>query len=641
MCGIAGLIDHNSSAEATTYQLRRMLASIAHRGPDDEGTWLEGPIALGHRRLSIIDLSALGHQPMISASGRYVIAFNGEIYNYLTLRRRLESSGVEFRGHSDTEVLLALVERLDLHEVLQQCLGMFAIALWDRHEQRLQLARDRFGEKPLYYGWQGGVLMFGSELKALAEHDCFERIIDRDSLGQFVRFGYVPSPHSIYRNIFKVEPGTILTLRLADVAAAAPGAPPTTAVSRYWSHEAATLAGMECPHSGGFEDAVDELEALLTDAVALQTQADVPVGALLSGGVDSSTVVALMRSRLHQPVRTYTIGFDIDAFDEARHAMAVARHLGTHHTELYVSSADALAVIPRLPQMYDEPLGDPSQIPTYLVAKLAREDVTVALSGDGADEIFLGYDKYATALRYLGIRHRRALGRAIGALPWRVLERTAMSFSSKLGHRLSADRASRLEAILTGTPSQVSEVFSVVIDREVDLVPGAVRRPSPFNRVRPTALADAAEGLLMLLDRESYLSDDILVKVDRASMAVSLESRAPFLDPRVSEFVARLPVDYLRQNGANKRILRAVLYRHVPQALVDRPKAGFSVPIATWLRSSLRQWAGDLLNGNRAAQLLDMGRCRALFAEHDAGWRDNSRALWCILGFLAWTDEWL
>lgn len=642
MCGIAGFLDpriENASAQA---KLTRMLDRIAYRGPDDSGVWIDGPVAIGHRRLSIVDLSPLGHQPMVSASGRYVIAFNGEIYNHQRLRQPLEAQGIRFKGHSDTETLLALIEQYGLDAALRQCIGMFAVVLWDRRDRQLQLARDRFGEKPLYYGWHGGKFLFGSELKALVGHSTFERTVDPDSVAQLIRFGYVPTPHSIYRNTFKLEPGTILTLKFPDPSEPLSQSASNTSKQKYWSHEAVLLQGMKKPYKGTYSEAIVELDALMSDAVGLQMQADVPLGALLSGGVDSSMVVALMQRLSTRPIRTYSIGFDIAAFNEAEHAKAVARHLGTEHTELYVSSADALAVIPEIPLMYDEPHGDSSQIPTYLVAQLARSDVTVALSGDGGDEIFCGYHKYAFGQRYAHLTGRKTIGHLIGALPWNGLEYVASYLPDPIRRRVTAARFKTLHQLLTTTrPQQIAEIASVLCRNEGDLVPSSTRRASAFTLRRPAVLEAAYQPLTMLLDRETYLPDDVLTKVDRATMAVSLESRAPLLDHRIAEFASRLPMDFFVNGTVTKRILRDTLYRQVPQSLVDRPKAGFSVPVANWLRNDLHGWAQDLLQTRKSTEVLDLDRCRALFNEHCVGGKDHSAVIWTVLGFLAWEEQWL
>jgi asparagine synthase (glutamine-hydrolysing) len=643
MCGIAGFIDGRMSASDGRGCLDRMLASIAHRGPDDSGAWLDAQVAIGHRRLSIVDLSPQGHQPMLSASERFVLAFNGEIYNHRSLRKDLEKRGHAFRGRSDTEVLLVLVEEDGLEAALRQCVGMFAIVLWDQRERTLQLARDRFGEKPLYYGWHSGAFVFGSELKALAAYPGFQRSVDCDSLLSLLKFGYIPSPHTIYRATSKVCPGAILTLHLPMEQSGALTAEDCGLLeSRYWSHEQVLTEGLASPFTGTFAQAADELEALLTDAVGLQMQADVPLGAFLSGGVDSSTIVALMQRLSSRPVRTYSIGFEIDSHNEAEHAKKVAGHLGTAHSELYVSSADVLNVVPHLPAMYDEPLGDSSQIPTYLVAKLARSEVTVSLSGDGGDELFCGYHKYAFGQRFADLPARKALAATLGFVPWQIIERAASCFPSRQAKRVNTTNLRSLQRILSGRRPQDIAAVAAEIGREAErLVPNGRPRETVFTASRPEVLEAQYQPLAMLLDREAYLPDDVLTKVDRATMAVSLESRAPLLDHRLAEFSARLPQSYLVQGTETKRLLRAVLYRLIPRPLVDRPKRGFELPIAGWLRTELRPWALGLLASRKCDALLDLRYGRALFDLHLRGQRDIALPFWALLGFLAWAEQWL
>jgi asparagine synthase (glutamine-hydrolysing) len=638
MCGLAGFVHFGRLGNgADGVALRAMLDAIRHRGPDDEGQWTADGVAIGHRRLSIVDLSPLGHQPMISRSGRHVLAYNGEIYNHAALRRELQGRGHEFLGHSDTEVLLALIESIGLQPALARCIGMFALALWDRETRTLQLARDRLGEKPLYWGWSGGQLLFGSELKALRQHPAFDSGLDPSAIASLLRYGYVPSPASIHSAVRKVEPGSIVTLPCGPDANGRPGGLHRASSVRWWwpPEASSSLAAGQAPRR--FDEASQELEALLLDAVGQQMHADVPLGAFLSGGVDSTLVVALMQRQASRPVRTFAIGFDEPGLDEAPHAEAVARHLGSEHTAFYVNSGDALAVIPQLPAMYDEPLGDASQIPTFLVARMAREHVTVALSGDGGDELFGGYRKYPLGLRWSErLRHAWA-GRCLGALPWRQLE--------------AAERALRPHGRLQ-TPRLRTGLHLLASDSDAALA----MRLSEANREAPALLAQPGVALLpqegqrphtrqsylrtaMRLDSLHYLPDDVLVKVDRATMAVSLESRAPLLDHRVAEFAAGLPDDWLFDGQGGKRILRDVLYRHVPRELIDRPKQGFSVPLARWLRTDLKEWAGDLLQDTpRTAGLLNLSAGRALFADHLAGRRDASAQLWPLLSLTAWLN---
>ena len=644
MCGIAGFIDPRCAAAEREPALRAMLDRIAHRGPDDSGTLLDGAVAVGHRRLAVIDLSEHGHQPMESRSGRFVITYNGEIYNYQRLRAELEAKGHVFVGHSDTAVLLALIEEAGLESALRRCIGMFALAVWDRRQRTLQLARDRFGEKPLYYALQGGVFLFGSELKALASHPAFSRRVDPASLEELLRFGYTSAPHSIYQQTWKLLPGHILAVRPQGGDTAPAGDHGYELESKpYWSHQEVLLAGMQRPFAGTFEDATGALEELLSDAVRLQAQtADVPLGAFLSGGVDSSTVVALMQRSSRHPVQTYSIGFAEDGFNEAGYAKAVAGHLGTRHSELYVSSTDALQVVPKLPVMYDEPLADSSQIPTFLVAQLARTEVTVALSGDGGDELFAGYPRYAFGSSIAGIRGRQLLGFTLQSALRAHLDLLARVLPTSLRGRLARRRLETLSRLLAASSyRQIAESIVELNRDSASLVQTVVRRDSAFSSRRPLVLERAYGQMAMLLDRETYLPDDVLHKVDRATMAVSLESRAPLLDHRIAEFAATLPMSFLMRNGENKRVLRAVLYRLVPQGLVDRPKTGFGIPLGRWLRGELREWAWELLASRKLGDLLDMDRCRQVFERHLSGDRDLSLACWGVLSALAWAQAWL
>lgn len=638
MCGIAGFIAPGTAPSQARPLLEAMLRRIAHRGPDDAGSWFEGGVAIGHLRLAIVDLSPSGHQPMHSASDRYVLAFNGEIYNHAELRRELAARGVTFRGHSDTEVLLALIEQRGLVAALESCVGMFAIVLWDRERREIHLARDRFGEKPLYYALQDGRLYFGSELKALAAHPSFERVLDLDAVAQLMRFGYIAAPHSIYRGARKLEPGTVMSIALG--ADGATLGPPT--IVSYWSAQAVSARGAQAPFQGTFDDAVAALELTLGQAVAGQMQADVPLGAMLSGGIDSSVVAALMQARSAVPIRTYCIGFDA-GFDEAPHARAVARHLNTHHTELYVSSDDARAIIPRLATLYDEPLGDSSQIPTSLLAQMVRRDVTVALSGDGGDEIFGGYPKYVFGQRYARMRGRRTLASVLGALRHVCgdrLDAWVRPLSASFASRLSAPRMQMRHALLSaGGDDGLAEVLARVHGDELALVPGAQRLATPFGSPA-TGRADYVRRA-MLLDQLTYLPGDILTKVDRATMAASLESRAPLLDHRVAELAATLPTSYLIEAGQGKRVLRELAFRHVPRELLDRPKQGFSAPVAEWLRTDLHAWAADLISSSKGSGVLSREIGMQLLEAHRRALADHSGILWCMLSFLAWAEEWL
>lgn len=581
---------------------------------------------------------------MLSASGRYALVLNGEIYNHSRLRSQFLSAGHRFCGHSDTEVLLALIERDGVEQALAACLGMFAFALWDLRDRTLYLARDRFGEKPLYYGWHGERFLFGSELKALVAHPSFRKTIDPGALSLLLRFAYVPSPYCIFRGTYKVRPGELLTLRLPADGVGVTESTARLSTRNYWTAEDDFHRGATDPFRGSFEKAVGELEELLLDSVGMQMQADVPLGAFLSGGIDSSVVVALMQRLSTSPTKTFSIGFHDDRFNEAPHAKVVAQHLGTDHTELYVTSDDALGLIPSLARMYDEPLGDSSQIPTHLVARLAREHVTVSLSGDGGDEIFCGYDKYYLGRRFAGLPWRRAGGALLGALPWTVIERAANALPVGAKGRLSAARLETLHTLLSARDNTaIAAALSTVMRHPDSLTLHPGDRLTVFDDPSPNGSGGSFEQVAMTLDRKSYLSDDVLAKVDRASMAVALESRAPLLDPRISRFVARLPLDFVCDPSERKKILRHVLYRHVPRQLVDRPKAGFSMPVAEWLRNQLRGWATGLLEdpSGGSDELLDLPHCRALLAAHVDRTRDASPVLWPLLMFQSWRRQWL
>jgi len=649
MCGIAGLIDPKGApAEALAARARAMADTLRHRGPDDQGVWVahEAGVALAHRRLSIIDLSAHGHQPMESADGRYVIVLNGEIYNYPALRAELADAGIQFRGHSDTEVLLAAVSRFGLESALQRANGMFALALYDRRNRTLHLARDRMGQKPLYYGFAGPCFVFASELKALRALPEFAAEVDRAALASYVRHGYVPAPHSIYCGVFKLPPGTVLSAPVTEARTRAPGTP-----RPYWSLEEIAKEGQARPLSLSPAAAEAELDGLLRDAVGHCMVSDVPLGAFLSGGVDSSTVVALMQAQSSAPVRTFTIGFHEAGYDEAAHAARVARHLGTDHSELYVDDAKARGLVPGLAEMYDEPFADSSQIPTALVSRLARARVTVSLSGDGGDELFGGYNRYvwgrnADRFRTLAPAPvRGGVARAIEAVPLAFWDR--LFGSGLMPRRLrvpqAGDKLYKLAAIL-GAPS-AAEIYRHIVSlwpQPERLAPGsgeaATRLSAPESWPR-LGLA----GQMMFLDAAGYLPDDILVKLDRASMAVGLEARVPLLDHRVVEFAWRLPPDFRLRAGRGKWLLRRVLARYVPPSLTERPKMGFGVPIDSWLRGPLRDWAEALLDETRLRSegFFDPAPIRRRLAEHLSGRRNWQHALWCILMFQAWKERWL
>ncbi len=640
MCGIAGVLGPGTAVAEPI--LRLMAAELTHRGPDDSGVWCDATagIGFGHARLSIIDLSRAGHQPMQSAANRYAIAFNGEIYNYRLLRAELEREldRASWRGHSDTETLLAGFERWGIEATLKRCVGMFALAVWDRDERTLILARDRLGEKPLFYGWQGNTFLFGSELKALRVHPAFHAEVDPDSVARFLRFGYVPAPRSIYRGINKVPPGMLLRLRA--------GERELTAVP-YWSLLEVVRAGLASPFKGSEAEAIDALEARLTEAITLQQIADVPLGAFLSGGVDSSVIVALMQAHASRPVRSFTIGFREGQYDEAAHARAVAAHLGTDHTELYVTPDEARAVIPRLPRLYDEPFADVSQIPTFLVSQLARRDVTVSLSGDAGDELFGGYNRYAWARRLLRVplpvrRLASVALRAASPQQWdRIFGWVRPVLPATLRVRMPGDQAHKLARVLGG-PSDAAMYERMVSIWQDPAEAGARGADSTLaSRWSDVARADSPEHRMMALDMLTYLPDDILCKVDRAAMGVSLETRVPFLDHRVVEFAWQLPLRMKVRGGQGKWILRQLLHRYVPPDLVERPKMGFGVPIDSWLRGPLREWAEDLLaeSSLRAAGDLDPIRVRERWREHLSGRRNWQYQLWTVLMLQAWRAE--
>jgi asparagine synthase (glutamine-hydrolysing) len=636
MCGIAGYLDTraDSGANELTAVGAAMAAQLTHRGPDDSGVWVDAPagIVLAHTRLAILDLTRDGAQPMQSADGRYVVSYNGEVYDHAALRRALETRRRRFRGRSDTEVLLEAVGEWGLEDTLRRLNGMFAFALYDRVERRLVLARDRMGEKPLYYGWFGSVLVFASELKAMRAHPAFDASIDRGALALYLRHSYVPEPHSIYAGVRKLPPGTWLAVD----ASGARSAPRT-----YWSVRDVALDGLEHPFPGSDREAVEELDALLRDSVLLRMSADVPLGAFLSGGIDSSTIVALMQAQSSRPVETFSIGFHDEALDEARYANAVAGHLGTNHHELYVTGEDALEVVPDLPAIYDEPFADASQVPTYLLSRFTRTRVTVSLSGDAGDELFGGYERYAKAI---------SMWRRLSLLPGAArsvlaaLARDPSVASLVRGLRWLAPRSirSRIATAVEFAPSpDFRALWQLLVSQWRDPpVLGGEEPPTAFtagHETWPGGLLDQG----MLLDWLTYLPSDILTKVDRASMAVSLESRIPLLDPRIIAFAWRLPSRFKQRNGTTKWILREVLDRYVPRALVERPKRGFRAPIGSWIRRELRPWARDLLAPGRLRDegLLDVARVEAAVREHLGGERDRASELWSVLMLEAWLDE--
>jgi asparagine synthase (glutamine-hydrolysing) len=647
VCGLTGfLANARFDRSRLTPTAEAMATAIRHRGPDDSGIWTDPQvgIVLAQRRLSIIDLSPAGHQPMASASGRFVIIFNGEIYNFNELRSDLEYEGAApaWRGHSDTEVLLAAIEARGVQGALKSVRGMFAFSLWDTRDRTLVLARDRLGEKPLYYGRVGSCFAFGSELKALRAHPDWNAPVDRDALALFMRHNYVPAPYTIYKGIRKLPAGHCLTLRWGS---------DQPSIEAYWSAREVAEAGFRSPSESSQEALTDALDALLRDAVVHQMIADVPLGAFLSGGIDSSVVVALMQAQSSRPVKTFTIGFSEEGYDEAEHAAAVARHLGTDHTQLYVTPREAMDVIPGLPKIYDEPFADSSQIPTFLVSQLARRHVAVALSGDGGDELFGGYNRYLLgkdlwrrlSLLPVGLRTRLArLVKAVPARQWTTAMTPFMPFApSRYRVGLPGDKLHKLADVMShpDLDSLYRDLVSHWRSPE-QIVVGAAEHPTLLNQAADLAIDDPV-ARMMYLDLVTYLPDDILVKVDRAAMAVSLETRVLLLDHRVVEFAWQVPMAEKVNAQGTKQLLRSVLRRYIPDALIDRPKMGFGVPIDSWLRGPLRDWAESLLDPARLVRegYLNPGPIHASWQQHLAGQRNAHYPLWNVLMFQAWLEH--
>ena len=642
MCGIVGCIDtsRRTSGPNLSAIVNRMAGQLSHRGPDDFGSWSDeqAGVALGHRRLSILDLSSRSRQPMDSSCERFYISFNGEIYNFLELKRTLQKLGHTFRGTSDTEVLLAAISEWGLDATLDRINGMFAFAIWDRQHRRLELARDRLGEKPLYYGWLGPEFVFGSELKALVAHPKFDKSVDQHALALYMRLGYIPEPWSIFESIYKLPPGCKLTINADGQTRSEP--------ERYWSLRSVAQAGVDEPFQGSDDEGIDELHRLLLDSVGMRMLADVPLGAFLSGGIDSSTIVALMQHQSSRPVKTFTIGFHEKEYDEACFAKKIAAHLGTDHTELYVNASDAARVIPRLPALYDEPFADSSQIPTFLVSELARTQVTVALSGDGGDELFTGYGRYFVA---------RQVWRLIGWTPaWiqkmatyplkRLPSGFSQQFSEGIGRPINRmlRKASSLEQVL---PFENQNMLY-----DLMLSSGACANEAlKYHFGSGTSLNQHSSlnttdfmNTMRYRDFTSYLPDDILVKLDRASMGVSLESRVPFLDHRLVEFAWRLPLSLMVRGNTGKYILRKVLEKYMPPNLFTRQKRGFGLPIGRWLRGPLRHWCEDLLSPQRLGQegYFNVHVVREKWSQHLAGTHDWTFFLWNTLMFQAWLSNW-
>ena len=644
MCGFTGFVDFccSQTSDALHQQASAMAATLAHRGPDDNQTWADAEvgIALGFRRLAIVDLSAEGRQPMVSADQRFVLVFNGMIYNYRELRGRLEGLGTTFRGSSDTEVLLEAIAEWGVEEALCLANGMFAVAAWDRRERRLSLARDRFGEKPLYYSRTANGFLFGSELRALQANDQFEPGVDRDAVGLLMKYGYIPAPYSIFDSVKKLEPGSVLVLDVENASVSEP--------HRYWSALDEAVKGSQEISSASDGEAVEQLKDLLTDAVGLRMAADVPLGAFLSGGVDSSAVVALMQRQSSSQVRTFTIGSDDLGFDESAHAAEVARHLGTSHTELFVDERQLLDIVAELPGIYDEPFADSSQIPMVAVSRLARTEVTVALSGDGGDEVFGGYNRHLT-LEPLWNRAgvlpspvRRVAAGAIGLLPPAAWTRTAGLVPESRRPRDPAMKAAKITSVLGSTSAAAAyQKLTTQWSNIESLVPAGAHGTTLLERPDLWPSLPSITDQMMAIDAVTYLPGDILTKVDRASMSASLEARVPLLDHRVYEFATRLPMHQKIRNGVGKWALREVLFDEVPRELIERPKTGFTIPLATWLRGPLRDWAEELLAPSRldASGFVNPTIVGQVWAEHLSGRSNRESELWTVLMLESWLEN--
>jgi len=648
MCGIAGFLDRCAGPAPGEMErlIGEMTQTLWRRGPDSSGIWTDAGagVALGHRRLAILDLTEEGRQPMFSADGRLVTVFNGEIYNFLDLRAELEGLGHSFRGHSDTEVILAAFMQWGVEKAVNKFNGMFALALWDRNERQLTLLRDRIGKKPLYYGWAGNTLLFASQVKALRRHPAFRDELNLAALALYLRHGYIPAPYSIYRGIYKLPPASYLTVRTCDVGGNSAPVP-------YWSVKEVAESGVNSPHTGRPEEIIEELRWLLEDAVRLRMIADVPLGAFLSGGIDSSLVVGAMQALSPRRVRTFSIGFSEEEYNEAPHARAVADYLGTEHTELYVSPRDAMSVVPELGEMFDEPFADSSQIPTYLVSKLARRQVTVSLSGDGGDELFGGYHAYLVNARSwdriarIPTWLRVAAGRLVAALPGPAWERAFRIFGPVLPAAFRRpDAGGRFNRFgLTLSRAAQEEFYRNLIsvwENPAALLAGVREPPTAFTDPSRWARLPGFVERMMYLDMQCYLPDDILAKVDRASMAVSLEARCPLLDYRLIEFAWRVPTALKLRDGQGKWLLRQLAYRYVPQSLLDRPKKGFAVPVGEWLRGPLREWAEALLQPERLKRegVFEPHSVERRWSAHLAGEADWSSCLWSVLMFQLWRE---
>ena len=660
MCGITGILTRHFD-DTSIRSVQRMTNTLRHRGPDDSGIWLdrERGVGLGHRRLAVLDLSSVGHQPMHSVSGRYVIVFNGEVYNHLSLRKQLAADGAQQRawqGHSDTETLLACFETWGITKSLQDFVGMFAFAVWDRQERLLTLARDRMGEKPLYYGWcngGSGSFIFGSELKALRQYPRFTNPIARDVLPLYLRYSYIPAPYSIYQGIYKLEPGCMLTVGSLgsyvepSFVPHAPCKDTGWTLQRYWSlHD--QIKKRESGMILDEREALSSLETTLTASVRIQSVADVPLGAFLSGGIDSSLIAALMQGQTTKPIKTFTIGFEEEGYSEAVYAKAVAEHLHTDHTEIYLNASQAMEVIPQLPTLYDEPFADSSQIPTFLVAQMARQYVTVALSGDGGDELFGGYNRYLWApkiwrkIAWLPFVIRQQLSRLLLLASTNNLLTHWQGIVRRLPIALAGEKLQKLGQRLQDVRDIDDFYLSLVSEwRTPEEAVMTAHEPKHFLMSRDKwPQLKQAEERMMYCDAMAYLPDDILCKIDRAAMGVSLETRVPFMDHRVVELAWRLPLHMKIRDGQGKWPLRQLLYKYVPRELIERPKQGFAIPLGKWLRGPLRDWAEHLLDPVRLSEqgYFRSEPIRQKWQEHMSGKYNQEHSLWSILMFQAWLE---
>jgi asparagine synthase (glutamine-hydrolysing) len=640
MCGFAGFIGFNKYSKDNVESMATDMGDvISHRGPDDSGIWMDSKaeVVLTHRRLSILDLSSAGHQPMISLSGRYVISYNGEIYNHTDLRIKLQGR-VDWRGGSDTETLLALIEIDGFESALEQIVGMFAFALWDKKEKSFYLVRDRLGEKPLYYGWQKGIFLFGSEMKSLKAHPAFEGVIDRDSIALQLRHNCIPAPYSIYKGIKKLLPGTFLKFSTAQKGHSEINFPKP---KKYWSFTETANKGISSRFEGDEPSAIFELDRLLSRSVREQMAADVPLGAFLSGGVDSSTVVALMQKQSSTPIKTFSIGFNEHGFNEAVYAKEVAKYLGTEHTELYIDSKQAISVIEHLPKLYDEPFSDSSQIPTFLVSSMTRKSVKVSLSGDGGDELFGGYNRYFkthqwwTMISKAPISVRKAFAKGL-----LKISPAFWDLAGNIVQGVSSDKIAKIAGVMSVTDSV--SLYRHFTSHWEDPGSVVVNSQEPITEVsHPSIRLNSIVEQMMALDTLTYLPDDILTKVDRAAMGVSLETRIPMLDHRIVEFAWQLPLSMKIRRGQSKWILRELLYQYVPRNLIERPKMGFGVPIDSWLRGPLKDWAESLLDESRLRHegYFHPNIIRGKWEEHLSGSRNWHNHLWDVLMFQAWLEE--